>query len=520
MLLHDFIARNVQTRPDGLATQYLDRNHNWAEFSDRIARLSAGLHALNLTAGGRLALLSFNSDRYTECLFATSYAGGVFVPINTRLALPEIAYWLNDSASEILCIGDEFLAMLPTLRKELHSLRHIVYIGEAGVAPDGLIAADDLIAAHAPAPGFERAADDLVALYYTGGTTGKSKGVMLSHRNLIANAFNFLPLFDIEANSRYLHAAPMFHIADAAGGFTAALVGAANFYVPKFEPQAVLRCMESQAITHTLLVPTMVNILANHPDLPQHDLAALSVLAYGGSPMPEAVIRRTVSILPHIHLLQLYGQTEAAPILSINRHEDHIATGVRAARVRSAGRAAYGVQLRILDIDGREVPCGEVGEICARGDVVMLGYWNKAEQTARTLHGGWLHTGDSGTMDADGFVYVCDRLKDMIISGGENVYSVEVEEALFQHPEVDECAVIGVPHAIWGEAVHAVVRLRDGSVVDEDALIAHCRVHIAGFKCPRGIELRTQPLPVNGAGKILKEELRAPYWAGRAHRVN
>jgi long-chain acyl-CoA synthetase len=264
----------------------------------------------------------------------------------------------------------------------------------------------------------------------------------------------------------------------------------------------------------------MINMLVNHPDIGRFELSSLRHLAYGGSPMPEAVIRKTLEVLPHVRLTQAYGQSEASPCLTINPHEYHAFSGPRAGKVRSAGRAVYGIQLRILDIDGNEVERGKVGEICARGDIVMLGYWNKPQQSAEALRGGWLHTGDLGTMDEEGFVFVVDRLKDMIITGGENVYSVEVEQAIYQHPAVAECAVIGIPDDTWGEAIHAVVRLREGRSIAAHDLIGHCHDLIAGYKCPRSIEFRTLPLPVSGAGKILKSELRKPYWLGKARAVN
>jgi long-chain acyl-CoA synthetase len=520
MLLHDMIERNVQTNGQGQATQFRGRSHTWSQFAERIARLGHGLESLGVEPGARVAILAHNSDRYTECLFGVARAGAVFVPVNTRLAPAEIVYWLADSDSALLCVDDDFVPLLPALRSELPSLRDVLYIGEQPAPPAGTIGLDALIEASRDGDAVARAPDDLVGLFYTGGTTGKSKGVMLSHRNLIANAFNLLPVFGIDDKTRYLHAAPMFHIADNAGGFATALAGAANSYVPKFDPVAVMTAIQEQRITHAVLVPTMINILVNHPELARFDLSSLRTLTYGGSPMPEAVARKTIEMLPHVRLLQAYGQTEAAPCLTFNTHEFHALSGPLAAKLRSAGRSAYGVQLRILDADGREAPRGTVGEICARGDVVMQGYWNKPEQTAEALRDGWLHTGDSGTMDEDGFVYIVDRVKDMIISGGENVYSVEVEEALYQHPAIAECAVIGIPDENWGEAVHAIVRVRDGRSVDKAELMAHCRGRIAGFKCPRSIEIRAEPMPLSGAGKILKSELRKPFWQGRSRQVN
>ncbi len=519
MRLTDIIDRNVQTNVQGLATHVRDRTRTWAQCAERIARLAAGLQALGVRPGTRVAILAANSDRYTEYFFGVAHAGAVFVPINTRLAPPEIAYWLEDSGSEILFIDDDFLPVWAGLKAQALGVRHVVYIGDAASATDGTLAYERLIADHAPGAAAGGGPDDLVGLFYTGGTTGKSKGVMLSHRGLIANAFNMLPMTGMDASTRYLHAAPMFHIADSAGGFTTALAGGASFYV-KFDPSAALRTIAEHGITHAVLVPTMINLLVNHPEVGKFDLSSLRSLIYGGSPMPEAVVRKTLEVLPHVSLLQAYGQTEAAPCITFLTHEFHAVEGARASKVRSAGRAAYGVQVCILDPDGSEVERGAIGEICARGDTVMHGYWNKPEQTGEALRGGWLHTGDSGTMDEEGFVFVVDRVKDMIISGGENVYSVEVEQALYLHPAVAECAVIGIPDPTWGEAVHAIVRFKDGQSADNAQLIAHCRERIAGFKCPRSIEIRKEPLPLSGAGKILKADLRKPYWVGQTRQVS
>jgi long-chain acyl-CoA synthetase len=264
----------------------------------------------------------------------------------------------------------------------------------------------------------------------------------------------------------------------------------------------------------------MVNMLVNHPEAGRHDMSSLARLLYGASPMPEAVLRRAFEVLPATRFVQAYGQSEASPVVTVLDHRYHSFEGPYAGKLRSAGRGVLGCEVRILDENDVEVPRGTVGEICCRGDIVMLGYWKQPELTAKTLRNGWLHTSDGGTMDEDGFVYVVDRMKDMIVSGGENVYSAETEEALYSHPAVAECAVIGVPDDRWGERVHAIVRLKPGASVTVEDIIAHAQTRIAGYKCPRTIELRSEPLPLSGAGKILKTELRKPYWQGHANQVN
>jgi long-chain acyl-CoA synthetase len=519
MLLNDLIERNAQTNGRGLATSFRGRSRTWAQLAERCAKLAQGLQALGVQAGTRVAILAHNSDRYTEYFFTVARAGAVFVPINTRLAIPEMAYWIEDSASQLLFIDDDFLPLLAELKSHVHCVRHVVYIGEASTPPGGLISYEGLIAESVRGAAAEGPPGEMVGIFYTGGTTGKSKGVMLSHRNLITSAYSVVPS-RYDDSSRYLHAAPMFHLADGCGTFAVALVGGANLYLPKFEPLAVLKIVAESRITIALLVPSMINMLLNHPQVADFDLSSLRDVGYGGAPMPDVLVRKALALLPNTRLTQVYGQTEAAPCLTLNTHEYHALSGPRAGKLGSAGRAVYGVQLRILDPDGEEVERGTVGEICARGDVVMLGYWNNPEQTAHTLRGGWLHTGDLGTMDEDGFVFVVDRLKDMIITGGENVYSAEVERALYRHPAVADCAVIGIPDDKWGEAVHAVVRLKEQQRIAAQELIEHCHGIIAGYKCPRSVEIRAELLPMSGAGKILKSELRKPFWTGKARQVN
>jgi long-chain acyl-CoA synthetase len=290
--------------------------------------------------------------------------------------------------------------------------------------------------------------------------------------------------------------------------------------IPRFEAAACARALQDNRITDILLVPTMIQMLLDHLEQERYELDALARLYYGASPIPEATLLRLFDALPGCRPVQLYGQTEAAPMLTVLEGRYHVKDGPDAGRLRSAGRAIPCIELKIVDAEDREVPRGTVGEIIARGPNVMLGYWQLPEQTAQTLRDGWLHTGDAAYMDDDGFIYISDRLKDMIISGGENVYSTEVEQALYLHPAVAQCAVIGVPDERWGERVHAVVVPKPGAERDALALIAHCRSLIADFKCPRSIDFRDEPLPMSGAGKILKTELRKPYWVGRERAVN
>lgn len=516
MYLTQTLRRAVQIAGPRTATLFGSRRRTWTECAERVARLAGALQGLGIGREDRVAILALNSDRYLEYFYAVAWAGAAANPVNIRLAPPEIAYTLEDSASRVLFVDDAFAPLLPVLRPLLACVAHIVFMGE-GAVPEGCLGYEGLIRAAAPVPDAEAGGSQLAGLFYTGGTTGKSKGVMLSHDNLVYNALNVVPLMGYDEASVYLHAAPMFHLADMASTFAVTLAGATHSFVPRFDVEAVLATIQRERVTHTLLVPTMVNLLVTSGKVPACDIGSLRRLLYGASPMPEAVLTAALELMPGVEFTQGYGQTEAAPVITVLAPEHHVKGS---PRLRSAGQAALGVEVRILDGDDREVPPGTVGEVCARGGNVMRGYWQIEDQTRAALRSGWLHTGDLGYMDEEGFVFIVDRAKDMVISGGENIYSVEVEGAIYQHPGVQECAVIGIPDEQWGEAVHAIVVPKPAVRLTPEQVIDHCRAHIAGYKLPRSVEIRTQSLPVSGAGKILKAELRQPFWEGRGRGVN
>ena len=518
MKISSTISRNMQVNGNGTATIFGGRQHSWSQFGERIAKLAAGLTNLGLERGDRVAVLSLNNDRYMESYFGVPWGGHVLVPINTRLAPPEVVFWLNDSGATVLMVDDAFVPMLPKIQDQLESVKHVVFLGD-GPAPQGMLSFEGLLEGSSAMAAVESSSEDLAILLYTGGTTGRSKGVMLSQHNVLFNALQFAPTVGYRSNSVYLHAAPMFHIADGTCTYAIATAAGSSVIIPGFEPEAALRAVQDHQVSVTLWVPTMVNMAVYFPGVEKFDLSSLVDMMYGASPMPEAVVRRAMEVMPNTRFHHAYGQTEAAPILTVldpARHVPDTPTG----KLGSCGQAIMGVQLKILDKDDNELPAGEVGELCARGDNVMLGYWQQPEMTAQAMRNGWLHTGDGARMDDEGFVYIVDRVKDMIISGGENVYSAEVEDAIYQHVAVAECAVIGIPHEKWGEEVHAIIRLHGGQEADEQAIVDHCHALIAAFKCPRSIEFSTDPLPLSGAGKILKAQLRAPYWEGQEKDVH
>ena len=506
------LRRALQLGPDNLATAFAGRHRSWAETGARVARLAAGLQALGCDRGERLAVLSLNSAHYLELYLAAAWAGAVIVPINIRWSPREIADALADCTPKALAFDRRFADTAAALPGPAP-----IYAGE-GEAPHGT-PVEALIERSNPVPDAMRQGTDLAGIFYTGGTTGRSKGVMLSHGNVTANALNSLADDVWSPAMRYVHAAPMFHIANCMGMYASLLQGGANILIPSFTPEAFMQAVAAERGTEVLLVPTMVQMLVDHPALPDHDLSSLTRIVYGASPMSGAVLDRAMAALPGTAFIQAYGMTELSPAATILPWSEHGGTGRAKGRHRGAGRPIIGCEVKIVAPDGAAVPPGTVGEAAVRGDTVMLGYWQRPEETARAVIDGWMHTGDSGYLDADGYLYVVDRIKDMIISGGENVYSVEVENAVASYPGVAQCAVIGIPSERWGEQVHAVVVPKPGADIDRDELLAFCRGEIAGFKCPRSVDIREDPLPLSGAGKVLKRELRAPFWTAHDRAV-
>jgi long-chain acyl-CoA synthetase len=493
----------------------------WQEFDRRIDSLARGLASLGVGRGDRVAVLMLNCHRYLELYYACARMGAVIVPVNIRLALPEIAFILNDSEATLLLV-DQTFASVASQRDRFPGVLQIIYTGPGtSEAPAGLLHYEHLVqqgtTIHTSA---DQAVgeDELYGLFYTGGTTGRAKGVMLSHRNITSKAMHIIMACGLTLHEVYLHASPMFHLSDLGGTFANTMMGACHVFLPQFHPVEVLRLIQTERVTMTILAPTMVNALLNHPESEHADVSSLRTLLYGAAPMPVELLRKGLKQWGQI-FIQGYGMTETAPAMAMLLKSDHIVDGTpeEVHRLSSCGKQVLGVEVRVINPSGEDVQPGEVGEIIARGDNVMLGYWHLPEVTAEVLKDGWMHTGDLATIDEEQYIYILDRARDMIISGGENVYSVEVENALYTHPAVLEVAVFGIPHDQWGEAIHAVVVCKPGLQVSREDLIVHARSQIAGYKVPRSIEFYTEALPKSGAGKILK---RDPYWVGKRRRVN
>jgi len=474
----------------------------YAETWSRCCRLAGALTQLGVPPGERVAILALNSHQYLEVYLAVPASGRVVVPLNTRHAEAELRYALEDSGTRVLITDRDPGALAHTVERVISLPDE--YESLLATAPEAEL-------------GMGLTEDTLAGLFYTGGTTGASKGVMLSHRNLMANTTNWLIATQQGPEDSYLVMAPLFHAAGSLAVLATVWIGGCQVIIPGFDAAAALDAIAAEQVTMSLGVPTMIAALAEEQLVRPRQVRSLRSLSHGGSPIATEVVRRAHAAFPNAELIHAYGATETAPLVTLLRHEEQL---VDSDLARSCGQAVAGVDVRVVDPSGHELPPGEIGEVVVRGPNVMQGYWNKPEQTAEALRHGWYYTGDLGAMHAQGYIVLVDRAKDMIISGGENVYSTEVEEVLYQYPAILEAAVFGVPDARWGEAVYAVVVPRPGHEVDMVSLMAFCRERIAGYKVPRQIDLRYDPLPKSGPGKVLKRELRAPFWAGHTTQIN
>ncbi len=517
MRLHDYFDYQARIRPDTDFAILGDRHVTYGEAVREANRLANAMVAAGLGTGDRIAVLSKNSIEYVILFYAASKAGVVTVPLNYRLAPPEWSYIVNDAGAKMLIASRDYMTSIDRIKGELASIGRYVAIGGGG---DGW---DDYGAWQTGQPETppDRAITDDMDVYqmYTSGTTGRPKGAVLTHGAVTANMEQLTLEIFARPGERDLIVAPVYHAAAAITCFSAVVWGGCLYIQEDFNPIEVVRVLSEENVVVTTLVPAMIQAcLVYVPDIAQRNFDNLRTIVYGASPIAEDTLRKAAAVFK-CDFIQAYGMTETTAVLTLLLADDHRrALESKPDLLLSAGRPLVGTEIKIVDEDDNPLPPGQIGEIAGRGPQLMRGYWNLADESAQALRGGWMHTGDAGIVDEDGYVYVQDRVKDMIVSGGENVYPRIVEEVLFKHPAVADAAVIGVPHDQWGETVKAVVVLREGQTATEAEIIDFCRDKLAGYERPTSVDF-IAALPRNPTGKVVKRELREPYWAGQKRRV-
>jgi fatty-acyl-CoA synthase len=516
--LADMLRARAKSRGNAIAFEFEGRQTSFAELDIKTNRVANALKAIGAKSHARIAYLGKNSDIYFELLLGAMKANVVMAPVNWRLAGPEIAFIVEDCKAPVLFVGPEFVEQIHNIKSQLRSVR--TFIATEGDAPGWLDFDTWRDAQSGDDPNLPISPSDVAIQLYTSGTTGKPKGAMLSHANFLNLAetgkdhkpdWNKWTEDDVS-----LVAMPVFHIGGSGWGVMGLYHGAKGVIAREFDPNKVLDFFERSGITKLFMVPAAMQFVVRQPRAREVDFSRLKYMLYGASPIPSALLKECIEVFG-CGFVQMYGMTETTGTIVALPPEDHV-EGLD--RMRSAGKALPGVELAILDADGNKLPPGKVGEIATRSGSNMVGYWNLPEATAKTLDSdGWLRTGDAGYMDKDGYLYIHDRIKDMIISGGENIYPAEVESAICDHPDVAEVAVVGVPDEKWGEAVKAVVVMKPGKKATPSDIIGFTRERIAGFKTPKSVDF-IEALPRNASGKILRRHLRDPCWAGKDRQVN
>ena len=512
--LADITGRHAAERPDAPAIVHAGRTTTYAALDRAASRVANGLITEGVHPQVRVAHLDKSSNLFFELFFGAAKANAVMVSVNWRLAPPEVLHIVNDAEAELLFVGEEFFPVIDKIRDQLKTVRKIVTMGSTHPAWEPF---EEWRDRHAPTdPALPVRPDDTAVQFYTSGTTGLPKGAELTN----ANFTWMLPLWTetwlLGPGVPNLICLPMFHIGGAGWGIAGLFSGATNHVVREFVPVEILRIIEHEQLQVMLLVPAMILFLVQAPQIRETRLESLRLIVYGAAPIPAELLRQALEIFP-CGFQQVYGLTETTGAITLLPPHDHDPGDLR--KLLSCGYAQKGVELRIVGEDGRDLPVGEVGEIAVRSPQIMGGYWRLPEATERAIQGDWFFTGDAGYLDDKGYLYIYDRVKDMIVSGGENIYPAEVESALFGHPDVADVAVIGVPDERWGEAVKAIVVKKPDAEVTAAALIAWARERIAGYKLPKSVDF-VDALPRNPTGKILKRELRNPYWGDRQRQVH
>jgi acyl-CoA synthetase (AMP-forming)/AMP-acid ligase II len=512
-------TKSARTYPERLAIVYGDYELTYRQANERINKLANVLLGLGIKKGENVAILLHNCPEFIETLFACFKVGIGTVPINFRLHPKECSFIIDNSEAVAVVFGDDFRDSLYALKNEMPRVKNYICITDP---LEGMLQYKKLLEGQPPTfADVDVERNDLAWLFYTSGTTGQPKGAMLTHHNLMTMTMNFFSdMISLGPDDVILHAAPLSH-GSGLYGIPNVAKGAANvvLHVKTFDPKTVFETIQRRRVTNMFAAPAMIKRLVISPEIDKYDLSSIKCIHYGGAPIYVEDLKEAVNKLGQV-FVQLFGQAESPMTISYLRKEEHLLEGTeeQMKRLTSAGIPRTDVEVKVFDENDKELPAGKMGEIVVRGEVVMKGYWKNPQATADTLRGGWLHTGDLGIMDERGYVYILDRAKDMIISGGENIYSREIEDVILHHPAVHEVAVIGVPDETWGEAIKAIVALKEGQQATKEDIINFCKEHLASFKKPKSVEF-IDAIPKNPYGKVLKRELREKYWAGEARRV-
>lgn len=506
----DIIYRNALLYPHDEAYVYGDMRITFSQYNARVNKLVNYLQEIGIKKGETIGIIALNCMQFSDFNGAAMKGGFIGSPFNTRLTATELEYVINYSETRILFLGPEFINIINTLKTRLPKIEHYVILEGAAA---GMTSLDEVYVSNSDAePDVNIQETDPMYIIYTSGTTGVPRGALYDHAALMDDARTFAIDHGLQAGDRHLQITPMFHVAGNTWFRMFMLVGLCNVIQKTFDPLATLKTIQEEKITHMQIVPTQVVAILNTPDVEKYNISSMKVWWYGGSPMPFEVLKKALNF--GLRIGEGYGQSESGPAITHLSKEDHdiLDKPEEAQKILiSTGRSDIGVHVRIVDNDEKDVELGKIGEIIVKSKHIMKEYWKKPEDTKQTVVNGWLHTGDMGYYDEKGYIYIADRKKDTIISGGENVYPREIEEILYKHPAVLEAAVIGIPDPYWVEKVHAIISLKKGAVATPEEIIAFCKKYIAGYKTPKSIEFR-ESLPKNAADKILKKELREAYW--------
>jgi len=526
MVLTETLKKASKLFPQKQAIVCGQKRWTYGEFYERVNRFSNCLKTFGIEKDDKVAILLPNCHTFLEVYYGTAQIGATSVPINIRLSPGEIAFILDDSESKVLISDPVYQKQIDPIREKVPGIQKIIWSG------DGIKAREDRDLHYEkvlkegdpnPPPETVISGEDIAQIYYTSGTTGRPKGVMLSHKNVMTHALGTIAEIHLTDQDVWIHVAPLFHLADAWATWAITWVGGTHVLVREFDSKTVLETIEREKVTLTNLIPTMLNLMVNYPEVGKYDYSSLRVLLSGGAPIAPEVVRKIVETFK-CDYIQTYGMTETSPYLTVSILKGHLKKLGDKEQLKfksKTGREFISVELKVVNEKGEEVKKDEkeVGEIIVRGDIVTKGYWKLPEETAKAIKDGWLYTGDMAVIDEEGYVTIVDRKKDMILTGGENVYSTEVENVLYMHPAILECAVVGVPDAKWGEAVKGVVVLKQGQTTNEPEIIQFCKDRIAHYKAPKSIDF-IEALPRTGSGKIQKKELRDQYWKGFEKKVH